>query len=92
MSEDARIPSTGDETSRLPLSVIVAYALPMAGFSAAAMTLGLYLMKYSADVLLVPPAAMGMIFMLGRVWDAVTDPLVGQWSDRTSTRWGRRRP
>ena len=92
MSQDAADSSSGARAGRLPLSEIVAYALPMAGFSAATMTLSLYMLKYSADVLLVPPAAMGLIFMLGRVWDAVTDPVAGQLSDRTSSRWGRRRP
>ena len=92
MSRDASdLPRTA-VTGRLPRSEIVAYALPMAGFTAATMTLSLYMLKYSADVLLVPPAAMGLIFMVGRIWDAVTDPLAGQWSDRASTRWGRRRP
>lgn len=30
--------------------------------------------------------------MIGKIWDAVTDPLVGGLSDRTVSRWGRRRP
>ena len=92
MSQAAAESRAGASTGRLSISVIVAYALPMAGFSAATMTLSLYLLKYSADVLLIPPAAMGLIFMVGRVWDAVTDPVAGQLSDRTSTHWGRRRP
>jgi GPH family glycoside/pentoside/hexuronide:cation symporter len=33
-----------------------------------------------------------MVLIAGKVWDAVTDPLVGSLSDRTATRWGRRRP
>ena len=52
----------------------------------------LYLFKYATDVLLIAPAAMGLVFMLGRLWDAASDPLVGYLSDRTRTRWGRRRP
>jgi GPH family glycoside/pentoside/hexuronide:cation symporter len=79
-------------SERLSSLTLTAYALPMAGFAAATMALSLYLMKYSTDVLLVAPGAMGTIFMVARLWDAVTDPLVGQWSDRTKTRWGRRRP
>ncbi|MFP6638638.1 MAG: MFS transporter [Myxococcota bacterium] len=92
MNEAAQQSHSDVVVGRLALSEIVAYALPMAGFAAATMTLSLYLLKYSADVLLVPPAAMGAIFMLARLWDAVTDPVAGQLSDRTSTRWGRRRP
>ncbi len=34
----------------------------------------------------------GTIFMLARVWDAITDPAIGTLSDRTETRWGRRKP
>ncbi len=34
----------------------------------------------------------GILFLLARAWDAVTDPLIGMWSDRTQSRWGRRKP
>ena len=37
-------------------------------------------------------AVIGNIFMFARVWDAITDPTIGALSDRTRTRWGRRRP
>ena len=35
---------------------------------------------------------MGFIVMLSRIFDGVTDPIVGYWSDRITTRWGRRKP
>jgi len=53
--------------------------------------LSLYVMKFSTDVLLIAPAVMGAIFSLSRIWDAISDPLVGYLSDRTTFRWGRRR-
>ena len=34
----------------------------------------------------------GALLAAGRILDAVSDPLVGYWSDRTNSRWGRRRP
>jgi GPH family glycoside/pentoside/hexuronide:cation symporter len=34
----------------------------------------------------------GLAMALGRIVDAITDPLVGRWSDRTRTRFGRRVP
>lgn len=40
----------------------------------------------------VDPAGVGGVLALGRLWDAFTDPLVGHWTDRTRTRWGRRKP
>ncbi len=52
--------------------------------------MGLYLLKFSTDTLLIPPAAMGLLFGLSRIWDAISDPLVGFFSDRTTSRLGRR--
>lgn len=52
-----------------------------------------YLMFYYTDVALIDPALVGMALMAGKMtWDAVNDPLFGYLSDRTRTRWGRRRP
>jgi GPH family glycoside/pentoside/hexuronide:cation symporter len=34
----------------------------------------------------------GIALLVFRVWDAVNDPILGGWSDRTRTRWGRRKP
>jgi Na+/melibiose symporter-like transporter len=53
--------------------------------------LSLYVMKFSTDVLLIAPAIMGVIFSASRVWDAMSDPLVGYLSDRTRHAMGRRR-
>ncbi len=53
--------------------------------------LSLYVMKFSTDVLLIAPAVMGAIFSLSRIWDAISDPLVGYLSDRTTLKLGRRR-
>lgn len=38
------------------------------------------------------PALVGIVLTVQRGWDAITDPLVGHWSDKTKSRWGRRRP
>ena len=42
-------------------------------------------------VLMMIVMVMGMIFMVSRIWDAVSDPLAGYLSDRTRSRFGRRR-
>ena len=76
---------------RLSQGVLWAYGLPMAGIGLLGMLQTIYLMKFSTDVLLVGPAAMGAIFMVGRIWDAVSDPVVGYASDRSLARRGRRR-
>ncbi|MBW4523579.1 MAG: MFS transporter [Phormidium tanganyikae FI6-MK23] len=34
----------------------------------------------------------GFLLAIGRVWNAIIDPFIGYWSDRTQSRWGRRKP
>lgn len=43
-------------------------------------------------VLGLNPGWLGMVAAIARVWDAFTDPVMGYLSDRTRSRWGRRRP
>lgn len=38
------------------------------------------------------PALVGLALSIARLWDAVFDPIVGNWSDKMDTRWGRRKP
>ncbi|MFA7257077.1 MAG: MFS transporter [Kiritimatiellales bacterium] len=40
----------------------------------------------------VNPALISTALAIARLWDAITDPLMGSISDNTRTRWGRRRP
>ena len=55
-------------------------------------TRSLFLNYFLVSVVGLVPGTVGLILLLGRIWDAVNDPLVGVISDRLSTRWGRRRP
>ncbi|MEH6559161.1 MAG: MFS transporter [Oceanicoccus sp.] len=74
--------------SRLQL---IWYGIPATATGYMMAFMGLYLMKFSTDTLLVAPAVMGLLFGLSRIWDAISDPLVGFLSDRTTSRFGRRR-
>ena len=47
---------------------------------------------FLTDVAHLKPALAGLTILVGGIWDAINDPLVGLLSDRTRTRWGRRRP
>ncbi|MDO4572466.1 MAG: MFS transporter [Clostridia bacterium] len=47
---------------------------------------------FLTDVMRINPVWAGAIFTVSKIWDAVTDPLMGVISDRTKSRWGRRRP
>ncbi|NLK14406.1 MAG: MFS transporter [Spirochaetales bacterium] len=54
--------------------------------------IGFYLLYYFTDVVGLNPALSGTALMIGKVWDAITDPITGYYSDRTKSRFGRRRP
>ena len=78
-------------TDRVSWGTVFAYGAPAAGAGYMYLLLSLYVMKFATDVLLIAPVVMGMIYSASRIWDAVSDPLVGYLSDRTQTRLGRRR-
>ncbi|MDR2073086.1 MAG: MFS transporter [Spirochaetaceae bacterium] len=54
--------------------------------------MGFWCLKYLTDVALLGPALAGRAVMIGKGWDAVSDPVMGFASDRTRTPLGRRRP
>lgn len=53
---------------------------------------GFWLLVFYTDVLGITPAAAGTIMLVARIWDMVTDPIMGVIADRTTTRWGKFRP
>lgn len=52
----------------------------------------LFLPIFYTDVFGLPAAAMGTMFLVTRIFDAVNDPIMGTIADRTNTRWGKFRP
>ena len=78
-----------DQLGRLPL---IAYSLPSAPVSMLGMMVIVYLAPFYAAHMGLELAAVGGIFFLARLWDAVIDPVVGNLSDLTRSRFGRRKP
>lgn len=62
------------------------------GYSLAYNMAGAFLLYYYINVVRLPAEAVGTIFLVARLLDAVIDPLVGIAVDKTRTRWGRTRP
>ena len=75
----------------LRLPVLLAYALPAFALAALYLPLYTYVTPFYADQRGVDLAALGTVWILIRLFDAMSDPAIGWLSDRTPGRWGRRR-
>ncbi len=62
------------------------------GFSLTHTIIAAYFAIFLTDVVGIAPAVAAAAIFIGRTVDYINDPLVGYISDRTRTRWGRRRP
>lgn len=76
----------------LSTSVYVTYGTGSLGTGLFSALPGLLLLYFMTDTLGVPAGLAGMAVFLPKIWDVITDPIMGVVSDRTTTRWGRRRP
>ena len=70
----------------------IAYGLGDTASNFIFQTVMLFLTFYYTDVVGLSAAAVGSMFLLVRIFDAITDPLMGSLADRTRTRWGSYRP
>lgn len=70
----------------------IAYGLGDMGNNVAYGAVGFYFVFFLTDVAGVSPLWAGYIFMVIRIWNAFSDMIMGVISDRTRTRFGRRRP
>jgi glycoside/pentoside/hexuronide:cation symporter, GPH family len=55
-------------------------------------TFNIFLLYYYTDVFGIGAAVAGTMFFVTRLWDALSEPIMGLICDRTKTRWGKYRP
>jgi GPH family glycoside/pentoside/hexuronide:cation symporter len=93
MSPENRAPGSEPHPEQLSLREKLTYGLGDVAHSVGPGTiLPFWYLFFLTDVAHVRPGLAGLTILIGGIWDAVNDPLVGLLSDRTRTRWGRRRP
>jgi len=79
-------------TDRITLKDKVGYGFGDMASSMFWKIFGMYLLFYYTKIFGISPAAAGTMFLVIRVFDSVTDPIMGVIADRTKTRWGKYRP
>jgi GPH family glycoside/pentoside/hexuronide:cation symporter len=82
------------ETSKrtLPTWLKLLYGSGDWGISSISMMRSIFYAIYLTDVVGLDPRLGSFGALIGIVWDAINDPIIGLLSDRLRTRWGRRRP
>lgn len=80
-----------DTRSSTTASKLAAFSLLAVPIWAAQVPLSVYVPAILAQYYAVPLTTLGAIFLVAKSWGVLTDPLVGALSDRTRTRFGRRR-
>jgi len=70
-----------------------AYGSADLGIALVTASIQFFLLFYYTDILGIDPALAGTALLVAKLtWDAINDPLFGYFSDRTRSRWGRRKP
>ena len=77
---------------RVPLRQKFAYSMGVVSDHYANVCLSIFLMTFFVDFMKLGAAVVGYAMGTARCWDAFTDPLVGTLSDRSKSRFGRRKP
>ncbi|MCU0535476.1 MAG: MFS transporter [Hydrococcus sp. Prado102] len=80
------------QSEKLKFTTKLAYGAGDLGAAITANILVFYLLFFFTDVAGLPPGLAGSILTVGKISDAINDPIVGVMSDRTRSRWGRRLP
>ncbi len=81
-----------DDTEKIGLRPLLLYSQAQTGLNLCVTLLGLHLIYFYTDRKGLSPALAGLAVFIALVLDAVTDPLIGNISDRARFRSGRRRP
>lgn len=79
-------------SQKLPVSTKLGFGVGDLGGNLFFTVLSFWALNYLTDSVGLSAALAGTALMAGKLWDAFVDPFVGLVSDRTRSRWGRRRP
>ena len=80
------------QVRRLSVPTMAAFGVGQAADGFMRMGWGVLLLFYYQQLVGVDAALVGLAIAIALIFDAVSDPIIGAWSDRLHTKWGRRHP
>jgi glycoside/pentoside/hexuronide:cation symporter, GPH family len=84
--------ATKNSSNGISRGMKIGYGVGDFAFNLAYQTTALFLIYFFTDVFGISAAVAGSIFLVSKLWDAVSDPIMGVVSDHTRSRWGSKRP
>ena len=83
---------TATKNLRLTRGQAIGWASGTVGSSSMLGAISLIVLFFATEYLGIAPALAGLLIFTSRIFDLIVSPLIGQWSDRTESSIGRRRP
>lgn len=85
-------PAPSTSRDRLPFITKLIFGFGDWGNTTTSTIFGFFFAFFLTDVAGIDPMYAAPILLIGGIWDALNDPIIGVLADRVHTRWGRRRP
>ena len=84
--------TAADNSDKLRFKTKLGFGLGTTGREAATLAIASYALLFYNQIMGLPAPLAGLALSAGLIFDGIADALVGAWSDRTRSRWGRRHP
>ncbi len=82
----------GTTKKKVPLQNKLAYGIGTGGGCIFSQIAAAFLLNYYTDTALIGAGAIATMFLISRIFDGVTDLIMGGVIDKTSSKWGKARP
>jgi len=91
MKKTSEKDTSAGQAKHLPFGIKLSYGIGDISNNIFIVTTGMYLLFFLTDVVGVNPALAGIMLLFPKLWDVISDPVMGAISDMTRSRFGRRR-